>query len=51
MNRGDFVLRGEVENLKTVSKYLGVKYVVSVNSCTDAILLTLGSLGFKRVLK
>ncbi len=49
MNRGDFVLRGEVEKFeKTVSKYLGVKYVVSVNSCTDAILLTLGSLGFKR---
>ncbi len=49
MNKGDFVLRGEVEKFeKTVAKYLGVKYVVSVNSCTDAILLTLGSLGFKR---
>ena len=49
MNKGDFVLRGEVEKFeKTVAKYLGVKYVVSVNSCTDAILLTLGSLGFNK---
>ena len=47
MQKGDFVLRGEVEKFeKNVAKYLGVKYVVSVNSCTDAILLTLGSLGF-----
>ena len=49
MMKGDFVLRGEVEEFeKKVAKYLGVKYVVSVNSCTDAILLTLGSLGFKK---
>ena len=49
MTKGDFVLRGEVEEFeKKVAKYLGVKYVVSVNSCTDAILLTLGSLGFKK---
>ncbi len=49
MKKGDFVLRGEVEKFeKNVAKYLGVKYVISVNSCTDAILLTLGSLGFKK---
>lgn len=49
MNSGDFILRSEVEKLeKNISKYLGVKYVVTVNSCTDALLLTLGSLGIKR---
>ena len=49
MQNGDFVLREEVEKFEnSVSKYLGVKYVVSVNSCTDALLLTLGSLGLKR---
>jgi len=49
MKKGDFVLRGEVDKFeKNVAKYLGVKYVVSVNSCTDAILLTLGALGFKK---
>jgi dTDP-4-amino-4,6-dideoxygalactose transaminase len=48
MQNGDFVLREEVEKFeKSVAKYLGVKYVVSVNSCTDALLLTLGSLGLK----
>ena len=51
MKKGDFVLR-EVEKFeKNVAKYLGVKYVISVNSCTDAILLTLGSLGFKKIQK
>lgn len=49
MNSGDFILRSEVEKLeKNISKYLGVKYVVTVNSCTDALLLTLGSLGIKK---
>lgn len=49
MQNGDFVLREEVEKFeKSVAKYLGVKYVISVNSCTDALLLTLGSLGLKR---
>jgi len=49
MLSGDFILRSEVEKFeKNISKILKVKHVVSVNSCTDALLLTLGSLGFKR---
>lgn len=49
MTSGDFVLRSEVEKFeKNVSQILNVKYVVSVNSCTDAILLSLGSLNLKR---
>jgi len=49
MLSGDFVLRSEVEKFeKNVSKILNIKYVVSVNSCTDAILLSLGSLGIKK---
>ena len=49
MLSGDFVLRDQVLTFeKNVSKILGVKYVISVNSCTDAILLSLGSLGIKK---
>jgi len=49
MQNGDFILRDEVKKFeKSVAKYLSVKYVVSVNSCTDALLLTLGSLGLKK---
>ena len=49
MTKGDFVLRNDVIKFeKKMSKFLGVKYVVGVNSCTDALLLSLGSLGLKR---
>lgn len=49
MLNGDFVLREEVTKFeKKIAKYLNVKYVVTVNSCTDALLLTLGSLNIKR---
>ena len=49
MYKGDFILRDEVELFeKNVANYLKVKYVVSVNSCTDALLLALGSLGIKK---
>ena len=49
MTKGDFVLRSEVRKFeKNMSKFLGVKYVVSVNSCTDALFLSLGSLGLQK---
>ncbi len=49
MVKGNFVLREDVEKFeKNVAKLLKVKYVVGVNSCTDALLLSLGSFGFKR---
>ncbi len=49
MKSGDFVLRDEVLKFeKSVSRLLNTKYVVSVNSCTDALLLTLASLGLKK---
>ena len=52
MYKGDFILRDEVELFeKNVANYLKVKYVISVNSCTDALLLALGSLGIKKNLK
>ncbi len=49
MLSGDFILRSEVEKFeKNISKILKIKHVVSVNSCTDALLLTLASLGLKK---
>lgn len=44
--RGWFILKLEVEKFeKNFAKYLRIKYVVSVNSGTDAIFLALKSLG------
>ena len=49
MTKGDFVLRDEVLKFeKKISELLKIKYVVSVNSCTDALLLALTSIGLKR---
>ena len=49
MKKGDFVLRNDVRKFeKNMSKFLKAKYVVSVNSCSDALLLSLGSLGLKK---
>ena len=49
MSRGDFILRNDVKKFeKKIAKFLGVKYVVGVNSCTDALILSLGSIGLKR---
>ena len=49
MLSGDFVLRDEVLKFeKKISSLIGSKYVVSVNSCTDALLLALAAKGFKK---
>ncbi len=46
LNRGDLILRGDVEELeKNLSSFLGVKYFVSVNSGTDALIFALKTIG------
>lgn len=42
LNAGDLILRDDVEKLeKTLAEYVGVKYAVGLNSCTDALYLAL----------
>ena len=49
MLKGNFILRNDVDLFeKNMSRYLKVKHVIGVNSGTDALLLTLGSMGFKK---
>jgi len=44
--RGDLILREDVEKFeKNIAKFLGVKYGVGVNSCTDAMILSLKAAG------
>lgn len=48
LKSGWFILGGELKSFEeNFSKYLGVKYVVGVNSGTDAIFLGLKALGIK----
>ena len=45
---GDFVLRGELEKFeKSLAKFLKVKYVIGVNSGTDALRVSYKCLGLK----
>ena len=49
MSKGDFTLRKDVKIFETkIAKFLKVKYVVGVNSGTDALMLSIGSLGLGR---
>jgi len=49
MSRGDFTLRKDVKIFEErLAKYLNVKYVLGLNSGTDALLLSIGSLGLKK---
>lgn len=42
MERGDFILRQDVEEFEeNFAQFLGVKYAIGVNSCTDAMRLSL----------
>ena len=42
LDRGDLILRKDVEQFeKSVAEYVGVKYCVALNSCTDALYLAL----------
>ncbi|MCG2687030.1 DegT/DnrJ/EryC1/StrS family aminotransferase [Candidatus Parcubacteria bacterium] len=46
---GDLILRDDVTKFeKTIASFLGVKYSVSLNSCTDALIFSLRAAGIKR---
>ena len=48
MSNGEFILKRDVYDFeKNMAKYLKAKYVISVNSGTDALLLALGAAGIK----
>tara|TARA_B100000700_G_scaffold330202_1_gene455226 strand:+ start:447 stop:1607 length:1161 start_codon:yes stop_codon:yes gene_type:complete len=49
MRKGNFTLREDVSLFeKKISKFLNVKYVIGVNSGTDALMFALGCLGFRK---
>ena len=49
LSAGDLILRSDVEKFeKTLAEYIGVKYAVGLNSCTDALYLALRGLGIGR---
>jgi len=46
LDRGDLILRKDVEEFeKNLASFLGVKYAIGVNSCTDAMILSLKAAG------
>lgn len=46
---GDLILRKDVEDFENnIARFLGVKYSVSVNSCTDAMILSLKAAGISQ---
>lgn len=48
IEKGNFVLRENVEEFESkLAKFVGTKYAVAVNSCTDALFLSLKALGIK----
>ena len=47
--KGDFMLRDETRRFeRKLADYIGTKYAVGVNSCTDAMFLSLVALGIKK---
>lgn len=48
LEKGDLILRQDVEKFeKSLAEYVGTKYAVALNSCTDALYLALKFLGIK----
>jgi dTDP-4-amino-4,6-dideoxygalactose transaminase len=46
LSSGDLILRQDVEQFeKNIAKFLNVKYALGVNSCTDALILSLRAAG------
>ena len=46
LERGDLILRGDVKELeKNIASFLRAKYAIGVNSCTDAMTLSLTAAG------
>jgi len=49
LKRGDLILRKDVQDFeRKIAKFLKVKYAVGVNSCTDAMLLSLKAAGISQ---
>ncbi|GAH88427.1 unnamed protein product, partial [marine sediment metagenome] len=49
LSRGDLILREQVSQLESnVASFVGVDYAVGVNSCTDAMHLSLRAAGLGR---
>jgi len=49
LENGDLILRSDVEEFeKNISSFLGVKYGIGVNSCTDALIFSLKTAGIKK---
>ena len=49
LERGALILREEVSRLEdNIAKFVGTKYAIGVNSGTDALLLSLKSIGIKQ---
>ena len=48
LSKGDLILREEVKQFEqNIADYLGVRYAVGLNSCTDAMYLSLLAVGIK----
>jgi dTDP-4-amino-4,6-dideoxygalactose transaminase len=48
LSKGDLILRGDVEKFeKDFANYIGTKYAVGVNSCTDALIIALKVCGVR----
>lgn len=48
MDGGDYILRSDVEKFESnLAKYVGTKYAIGVNSCTDGMRLIFRALNFK----
>ena len=48
LSRGDLILRKDVEDFEnSMASFLGVKYGIGVNSCTDGLIFALKAAGIK----
>jgi len=48
LENGDLILRHDVDEFEsTLAAFLGVKYVIGTNSCTDSLILSLKAAGMK----
>ena len=48
LSKGDLILRDDVEQFeRNMADFLGLRYAVGVNSCTDAMYLSLLAVGIK----
>ena len=49
LKKGDLILRSDVEEFeKNMANFVGTKYAIGVNSCTDALIFSLKTAGIKK---